>query len=63
MNRFEALDAVYKINELLEEKRLGEAMQVAGMTEELFPEGATLSELIEIFQVRLTDLMKIAGIK
>ena len=63
MNQFDAIDLLYKVSQELDNKQLGEAMKLIGMTEDLFPEGAEFSELLEVFQVRLNDVMKIAGIK
>lgn len=63
MNRFEAIDKIYKIQELMDQKQLGQAMIEAGMTDEQFPDGQSLEELLQAFQVRVADLMKLAGLK
>jgi hypothetical protein len=63
VNRFEALDTLYKVNKLIQEDQFGQAMIAIGMNDEAFPEGQSLEELLQAFQVRIADLMRVAGIK
>lgn len=63
MNRFEAIDKLYKVQKLIDKELFGQAMLEIGMTDEQFPEGQSLEELLQAFQVRVADLMKVAGVK
>lgn len=62
INRFEAIDLLIKIQRLLNEEKYGEAMMAIGMDDSVFPEGQTLEEIFQAFQVRLSDLAKQAGV-
>ena len=63
MNRFEAIDKLYKVQKLIDKELFGQAMLEIGMNDEQFPEGQSLEELLQAFQVRVADLMKVAGVK
>jgi len=63
LNRFEAIDKLYKVQKLIDKELFGQAMLEIGMNDEQFPEGQSLEELLQAFQVRVADLMKVAGVK
>lgn len=63
MTRFEALDLLQEVSRLVNEGQIGTAMQKIGMDDMPFSEAMTLEELAEIFQVRVADLAKYAGVK
>ena len=63
LTRFEAIDLLQEISKLVNEGRIGAAMQKLGMDQQPFDESLSLEELAEIFSVRLTDLAKYAGVK
>lgn len=63
MDRFEAIDKLSKVQQLIEAKRYGEAMREVGMTDDQFPHGQSFDELFQVFQVRVHDLKKIAGLE
>lgn len=63
MNRFEAIDKLYKVQKLIDKDLFGQAMLEIGMNDDQFPEGQSLEELLQAFQVRVADLMKVAGVK
>lgn len=63
MNRFEAIDKALEINALVQQNKFGEAMLAIGMTDEQFPEGESVEELLQAFQVRFADLIRKAGIE
>jgi hypothetical protein len=63
VNRFEAIDKLYKVQKLIDKEQFGQAMLEIGMNDDQFPEGQSLEELIQAFQVRVADLMRVAGVK
>lgn len=62
LTRFEALDLLMKVNNLLAQERYFQAMAAIGMEGQPFEEQIPLEELAQIFAVRLSDLCKYAGI-
>lgn len=62
MTRFEALDLLIELRDLLEANKYGEAMQRIGMEDSLFDQEASLNELMQVFQVRYMDLARYVGI-
>lgn len=63
LTRFEALDLIMEINKLLEEQKYGSAMAKIGMENMPYADETTLEELMQVFEVRMSDLMRYAGIK
>ena len=63
MTKYEAIDLLGTIMPLLEAKKYGSVMQALGMDLSIFDESQTLEELLQVLQVRLNDLMKLAGVK
>lgn len=63
MTRFEALDLLTEITNLVNENKFGAAMAKIGMDNVPFADQLTIDELAQIFQVRVIDLAKYAGVK
>lgn len=63
MDKYEAIDLLGRIMPLLEKKKYGTAMKEIGMDLSLFDETQSLPELMEVFQVRFSDLCKLAGVR
>jgi hypothetical protein len=63
MTRFEALDLLIEIRELLQRNKYGEAMARIGMHEDIFDKDQSIRELMDAFQVRYVDLARYAGIE
>lgn len=61
VGRFEAIEILMKINTSIEAQNYAEAFRLAGISEDLF-DGEPLDRVTQAFEVRLADLMKIAGI-
>lgn len=63
MTRFEALCLLQEISELINQGRIFAAMEKIGMDAMPFGDEITIDELGEVFQVRVADLAKYAGVK
>lgn len=62
-NRYDAIDLLVAVMNDLKQDRYGQAMKRIGMDLSLFDEDTTLDELAGVFQVRLIELAKAAGVK
>jgi hypothetical protein len=62
-SRYDAIDLLVAVMNDLKEDRYGQAMCRIGMDLSLFDEDTTLEELAGVFQVRLIELAKVAGVK
>jgi hypothetical protein len=62
-NRYDAIDLLVAVMNDLKQDRYGQAMKRIGMDLSLFDEDTTLDELAGVFQVRLIELAKAAGVR
>lgn len=63
LSRWEALDLLGQATSLLEQNRWGSLMLLLGMDDDLFPSGGvTFEELMDIANVRIATLARIAGV-
>ena len=62
LSRFEALDLLYDVNQLVNQQKFGAAMKLIGMDDAAFAPEQPLDEMLQVFMVRFADLARQAGI-
>lgn len=62
LTQFEAIDLLTAIMIDLQENRYGRAMSRIGMNPDLFDDKMSVEDLAGVFQVRLIELAKTAGV-
>lgn len=63
LDRFDALDLLVEVNDLIQAQKYGAAMRLLGMTPEMFAPEQTIEELAQVVEVRMAALAKQAGVK